>query len=253
MRTDYEADGYANRYRRARALSSAAVSQWQCLLSEAIPGESVDVVLDAGAGIGRFWPVLEVAWQPTTLVALDSSMAMLARAYPSSSVRRIVGDLADPPVSEGSIDVVFCSMSLHHTPRPSEAVQRLRESLKPGGWLVIRSGTQEDLNGFDFLRFFPTAEAAERRAMPRGEELRRWVEGAGMEVEAVEVVVSRDTPTPARAWLNVACRGFPSLQMVPPVEFAGGLLRYGGWLIGARLGRARRNRERSTLIVARRR
>lgn len=48
-----------------------------------------------------------------------------------------LGDIEEPPIDSGSVDVVLFSQALHHAARPQRAVESAYRILKPGGRLLI--------------------------------------------------------------------------------------------------------------------
>jgi ArsR family transcriptional regulator len=48
-----------------------------------------------------------------------------------------LGDLEEPPIESGSVDVVLFSQALHHAARPQRAVESAFRILKPGGRILI--------------------------------------------------------------------------------------------------------------------
>lgn len=252
MRTDYARPGFADRYARARGISSEFQNQWRDQLAAAVPASEARTVLDVGAGNGRFWPILQDAWRPISIVAIDRSSEMLERAGQIDGVCRVRADLNALPITDARVDVVFCSMALQYSAHPGEAVSEFVRVLRPGGWLVLRTGTHSTLNSFEFLKFFPTALAAERRAMPEDGELQRWL--SRLDVEILSVKTLSINPKPRRTALrDVALRGFPSLQLVSKAEFCWGITQYGLWCSANYLTSRIRVGESSLLVVARRR
>lgn len=253
MRTSYGAPGFAKSYGRARALPDDMRNVWADRLREVASADAVSTVLDVGAGVGRFWPVFAAAWNPSTIIALDRSAAMLGQGADLSEVVRVVGDLDSVPLRNASVDIAFCSMSLHYSPNPASAVEQLSHVVRPGGWLCVRSGTTESLASFDFLTFFPTAIRAEARAMPSQELLESWVAGHGFDMVKVTTITAGKPASRIDALRAVLRRGFPSLQLVPRLEFAAGVAQYACWLTWTAVRRLPRPGERSVLLVARRR
>lgn len=252
VRTDYARLGFADRYARARGISAEFRERWRERLAAAVPAAEARAVLDVGAGNGRFWPILQDAWRPTSIVAIERSSEMLERAERVDGVSRVRADLNALPIADSGVDVVFCSMALQYSLDPAEAVSEFVRVLRPGGWLVLRTGTHSTLSSFEFLKFFPAALAAERRAMPDDAELQRWLSRPDVEFRGV-TSLSMD-PKPRRAALrDVVVRGFPSLQLVSEAEFRWGVARYGLWCAANFLTRGTRVGESSLLVVARRR
>ncbi|WP_199421592.1 class I SAM-dependent methyltransferase [Actinotalea solisilvae] len=253
MPTDYDAQTFAERYNRSRALSEGLVQQWATVLAARTPAQEVSDVLDAGCGTGRFWPVFRLAWSPHRIVAVDRSASMLLTARPGSDVVRVVGDLNALPLRpDPAFDVVFVSMSLHYSSDPQACVAELVARLRPGGRLFVRTGTDETLLSFDFLAHFPSALAAERRAMPRLADLMEWLKGQAVTVVAVETVAAATPTSRRRALRQVVRRGFPSLELVSRGEFVLGTARYAVNLALTWVMRRPRPPERSVLVTARR-
>lgn len=251
MRTDYNASGFAQRYGRARALPASTLTLWSGTLAAAIPASDVEIVLDAGAGVGRFWPAIFAAWHPTAILGMDTSEAMLRLAPLMPCVRVVVGEVDAVPLPSEHVDVAFCSMTLQYSDSPAMAVRELTRVVRPDGWLCVRSGTTTTLESFDFLPFFATAREAEYAAMPTLAEVESWLLGAGLTLEKIETV-STAPRSRIEAFRAVFLRGFPSLQLVPRRELYIGLTRYALWLsLGAIRGRPLQG-ESSVLLVARR-
>lgn len=254
MRTNYHSRRFVGSYGRARRFSPVARDFWTSQLTEHTPAESVLTVLDVGAGTGRFWPVLQSAWSPQAIVAVDRSFAMLQAASTRRGVIRVVGDIDALPIPRAAgFDVAFCSMSLQYSQNPSECVKKLKAAVRPGGWLYIRIGTHETLSSFDFLKFFPTALAAERTAMPMRSELLTWMSDDGLEVINIGEVSAEPPASRVSALRTVLTRGFPSLQMVSSIELSRGSLLYTLHLVACCILRRARPTEQSVLVVARRR
>lgn len=257
MRTNYSTGTFAQSYANSRALGDEVVAAWAATLSSLMPVAPDGLVLDIGAGTGRFWPVFDAAWKPRRIVAVDRSIEMLRRGQTDEAgpeVTRVVGDIDAIPVAPtGDFDVVFCSMVLHYSAAPAECLRALCSRLRPDGFLCVRTGTQETLSSFDFLRFFPTALAAERDAMPGPAQLADWTAVEEVRIVTLDEVAVGSSVARARALRKVLARGFPSLQLVPTGEFMVGVVRYAAHLLGAWVRREPRPIERSVLVIARRR
>jgi SAM-dependent methyltransferase len=96
------------------------------------------VALDAGCGSGRFSTFL--AERMRTLVALDGSPAVRTAAkalasFPNAAVLR--ADLMEPPLADGSFDLVTCIGVLHHFTNPRAGLDSLARLLAPGGYILL--------------------------------------------------------------------------------------------------------------------
>jgi ArsR family transcriptional regulator len=96
---------------------------------------------DLGAGEGTFSQLL--AQRAARVIAVDNSAKMvefgakLARENGITNLEYRLGDLENPPIEAGSLDLAFFSQSLHHALHPQEAVNAAYGLLRPGGRIVI--------------------------------------------------------------------------------------------------------------------
>ena len=98
-------------------------------------------VADLGAGEGTFSQLL--AQRAKRVIAVDNSAKMvefgsrLAAENGLTNLEYRLGDLEEPPIEPGSIDLAFFSQSLHHALHPGRAVAAAHRLLKPGGRIVV--------------------------------------------------------------------------------------------------------------------
>ena len=99
------------------------------------------VIADLGAGEGTLSQLL--AQRAKKVIAVDSSEKMvaygaeLAERHGFKNLEYRLGDLENPPIEAGSVDLVFLSQALHHAQRPAQALKAAFVLLKPGGRIVI--------------------------------------------------------------------------------------------------------------------
>ncbi|HYF37397.1 MAG TPA: metalloregulator ArsR/SmtB family transcription factor [Prosthecobacter sp.] len=99
------------------------------------------VIADLGAGEGTLSQLL--AQRAKKVIAVDNSEKMvaygaeLARKHGVNNLEYRLGDIEDPPIEKGSVDLVFLSQALHHAQNPANAIQAAHRILKAGGRLVI--------------------------------------------------------------------------------------------------------------------
>lgn len=99
------------------------------------------VIADLGAGEGTLSQLL--ARTAERVIAVDSSEKMvefgaaLAREHGFKNLEYRLGDIQDPPIAPGSVDLAVFSQALHHAPTPARAVAAAHGILKPGGRVVI--------------------------------------------------------------------------------------------------------------------
>jgi ArsR family transcriptional regulator len=99
------------------------------------------VIADLGAGEGTLSQLL--AQRAKKVIAVDSSEKMvaygaeLAKKHGFKNLEYRLGDIENPPIDAGTVDLVFLSQALHHAQRPAQAVRAAYTLLKPGGRIVV--------------------------------------------------------------------------------------------------------------------
>jgi len=138
---------------------------------------------DLGAGSGFVTEGLLA--RGLRVIAVDQSEAMqtetLHRFAHADGLDYRVGTAECLPIPDGSVDYAFANMVLHHVEVPIMAIREMTRILKAGGRLVI---TDLDEHNFDFLR----AEHHDRWMGFKREDLRQWLEAAGLADVQVECV-----------------------------------------------------------------
>ncbi|BCT74195.1 hypothetical protein SCMU_00370 [Sinomonas cyclohexanicum] len=247
--TDYDARGFAPRFRASRPLDPQTEELWVKLLRAAIPEEVlVRTALDLGAGTGRFWPAIRRAWHPHRIIAVDRSAAMLTAGTQAEDVEAVVADIDDETIDRYRPNAVLCSMSLHYSAHPGRLCQRLKAMLAPHGVVCVRTACQETTSANTILRFFPTARQAELRAFPERGVIEGWLSEAGFRVRS-EVVRTPAAPVYRELVRRALRRGLPSLQLVSNSEFALGMLRLAGWAAGRAVRRLPVPHDETLLVV----
>src|SRR3954466_8228562 len=98
-------------------------------------------VADLGAGEGTLSQLL--ASNARKVIAIDNSEKMvefgskLARKHGFKNLEYRLGDIEDPPVENGIVDLAIFSQALHHAIHPERAVAAAHRMLKKNGRVVI--------------------------------------------------------------------------------------------------------------------
>lgn len=99
------------------------------------------VVADLGAGEGALSQLL--ARHAKKVIAIDNSEKMvefgsaLAREHGFANLEYRLGDIEDPPIEPGTVDLALFSQALHHANNPARALASARRLLKPGGRVAV--------------------------------------------------------------------------------------------------------------------
>jgi ArsR family transcriptional regulator len=149
------------------------------------------VVADLGAGEGTLSQLL--ARHARQVIAVDNSEKMvefgssLAREHGFANLEYRLGDIEDPPIPPGTVDLALFSQALHHANNPARAVAAAHRLLKPGGRIAVL-----DLLSHQF------EQAREMYAdMWLGfteADLHRMLEAAGFKALEVQVVAREESP-----------------------------------------------------------
>jgi ArsR family transcriptional regulator len=149
------------------------------------------VVADLGAGEGLLSELL--ARRAKKVIAVDNSEKIVefgAKKAKKNGLKNLefrLGDLQNPPIEQGSVDLVILSQALHHAAEPSSAIAAANRILKPGGQILIldlrrhQFAKARELYGDTWLGF---AES----------DLHHWLEGAGFKQLDIGVVAREEDP-----------------------------------------------------------
>jgi ArsR family transcriptional regulator len=148
-------------------------------------------VADLGAGEGLLSELL--ARRCKKVIAVDNSEKIVAfgaakaRKNGLKNLEFRLGDLQNPPVEAGSVDLVILSQALHHAEDPAAALVSAARLLKPRGQILIL-----DLFRHNFDR---AAELYGDRWPGFAEsDLHRWLEAAGFRKIEISVVAREEQP-----------------------------------------------------------
>ena len=165
---------------------------WQALAHTLITLLPAQNVADLGAGEGTLSQLL--AKTAKHVIAIDNAPKMvefganLAAEHGFGNLEYRLGDIEDPPIDTGTIDLAILSQALHHAIHPERAIAAAHRILRKGGRLVIL-----DLLSHQFER---ARELYADHWLGFSEvQLHSWLEEAGF--NKIEVtVVSREKESP---------------------------------------------------------
>lgn len=149
------------------------------------------VVADLGSGEGLLSELL--ARRCRKVIAVDNSEKIVAFGAAKAKKNNLknlefrLGDLENPPIDPGSVDLVILSQALHHAQDPAKALAGAYRILKEGGQLMILDLARHtfemahELYGDRFLGF-------------QESDLHRWLETAGFKRIEISVVAREEQP-----------------------------------------------------------
>lgn len=114
---------------------------WKGLAEALLMLIPAQVIADLGAGEGTFSQLL--AQRAEKVIAVDNSEKMVefgsktALENGFTNLEYRLGDLEQPPIADGSVDLVFLSQALHHAAQPAKAIREAWRITRPGGRLVV--------------------------------------------------------------------------------------------------------------------
>jgi len=160
-------------------------------------------VADLGSGEGLLSELL--ARRCRKVIAVDNSEKMVefgakkARKNGLKNLEFRLGDLANPPIAPGSVDLAILSQALHHAEDPALALRSAHRILCPGGQIMVLDLLQHgfekarDLYGDRWLGFTES-------------DLDRWLQEAGFRKIEINVVAREEEPPHFATLLAAACR-----------------------------------------------
>lgn len=199
---DYDRTNIPDGYDRGRDHGPHVLQLWMNAIASHVEGRRVARILDLGCGTGRFTGALAVRFE-AEVIGIDPSSRMLARALEKrqvAGVRYQRGNAEAIPLADGSVDLIFMSMSFHHFEEVDLAARECCRVLREDGTVAIRTGTREQISSYPYVPFFPSTRSLLEDVLPSGAGLRRVFEAEGFRFVASEMV----TQTIARSWCAYA-------------------------------------------------
>jgi len=114
---------------------------WKALAEALLKVLNYRIVADLGAGEGTLSQLL--AQRAEKVIAVDLSPKMvefgqsLAAQHGLANLEYRLGDIEEPPIDDGSLDLAILSQALHHAEHPQRAIDSAFRILKPGGRLIV--------------------------------------------------------------------------------------------------------------------
>src|SRR6478735_648948 len=114
---------------------------WKALAEALLKVLNYQTVADLGAGEGTLAQLLAQRAEKVIAVDLSPKMVEFGQALATrnglSNLEYRIGDIEDPPIEDGSLDLAILSQALHHAEHPQRALDAAFRILKPGGRLIV--------------------------------------------------------------------------------------------------------------------
>jgi ArsR family transcriptional regulator len=149
------------------------------------------VVADLGSGEGLLSELL--ARSCKKVIAVDNSEKIIAFGAAKAKKNGLknlefrLGDLQNPPIEPGSVDIVILSQALHHAENPADALSSAHRLIRAHGQILI----------LDLLKHsFEKAHVSygDRWLGFAESDLHRWLENAGFRKIEISVVAREEEP-----------------------------------------------------------
>jgi ubiquinone/menaquinone biosynthesis C-methylase UbiE len=212
-RVDY--DKQSANYDAGRTLPDEAIALW--MVTARRHAGDAEVVLDLGAGTGRFTKALAEAFD-ARVIAIEPSAGMRDRAAPKD-LNVIGGRAEELPLRDASIDVAWLSNVIHHLDDMPKAAAELRRVVN--GSVLLR-GAFGDTDVPSLFRFFPASRAVVT-SFPKSHDTIEIFRDAGFSSfykERVTEVIARNL---AEMVPRIRMRADTALQLISDEDFAAGL------------------------------
>lgn len=172
-----------------RYVVEASVEQFVQLLPPSMPEPRI--ILDAGCGAGTALRLLDQTFHPELIVAVDVDPAEIERCSGqvhgcACAVQLHTGDAANLELADGSLDIVFCHQTLHHTVQQKAVLREFHRVLAPGGWLLLAESCRSFIRSTPVRVLFRHPDESQKSAA----EYQDMVREAGFEFEPAQVKVS---------------------------------------------------------------
>lgn len=139
--------------------------------------QELDVV-EIGCGTGHW--LAAIGDKCRTLTGLDLSWEMLGRARVATQALLIRASAGALPLSNASVDRVFCIHALHHFPDKYEFARQTRRVLRPGGGLLtVGLDPHTRTDQWWVYDYFPAALEADRQRYQATGTIRAMLREAG--------------------------------------------------------------------------
>ncbi|MGI9422997.1 MAG: class I SAM-dependent methyltransferase [Hyphomicrobiaceae bacterium] len=222
---DYDRTTIPDTYDAGRELSESGKRSALVFFAENLIADEISTIVDLGCGTARFSRALADLFDADVL-GVDPSRNMLDQARKKVNSDRLTFALGSGeaiPAADGSIDLVFMSMVLHHLKDPVRAAEECRRVLRVGGSICIRNTVSDEISSYPYLEFFPSIRKIIAGELVSRSYLSDVFAGAGCSLAVQRSAWDEVAPNwPAYA-AKVALKADSFIARLPDQEFKHGL------------------------------
>lgn len=210
-------------YAQGRQLAPDIIQLWVDAVAAHAPA-STTLVVDVGAGTGRFSPALAEALQ-APVFAIEPSARMREQAASASGhprVSYVAGAAEQLPVASGVADVVFLSMVAHHIVDLDRAAGEIARIASPQAIVAFRSVFRGRMAA-PLFRYFPRALEIEDARAPAVDEVIEAFAIHGFGLKVLDTVYQQTDVSLAAHHARLSQRSLSVFEFLTEDEIARGL------------------------------
>jgi len=215
----------ADTYDVSRSISEQNLQRWLEIISEKVGCRKKVEFLDLGCGTGRFSIPIATKLKYSVFGA-DASEDMLSKARKKDSLPSVTWNLQNASslsYPDESFDVVFMSHLLHHVGKPLTVVSECYRILKPGGIVINRYGSIEDIRNDPEHKFFPDIIGIDEARTPTVRQVERWFKLVEFRGVTSEKIVQRTFASATERFEKTKLKCTSALTLIRKSTFKQGL------------------------------
>ena len=222
---DYDATEIPAGYDRGRDHGPENLQLWMKIVASCAGNQPINTILDLGCGTGRFSEALAAHFD-ARVIGLDPSTKMLDQAQKKLRDVRVQyqsGCGEAIPLADGSVDLIFMSMSFHHFTDAKAAAGECRRVLRDGGTAVLRTGMRERIPSYPYVEFFPTSRPIMGDVLPTVAFVKEVFESAGFSTVSADIITQQIAPDLATYTDKLSAGADSVLAQLSEADFNAGI------------------------------
>ncbi|HSS22173.1 MAG TPA: methyltransferase domain-containing protein [Pyrinomonadaceae bacterium] len=222
---NYDETEIPRNYDRGRDHGPELLNLWMNVLSAHVKDQKIETILDLGCGTGRFSETL-AAHFAAQVIGIDPSQKMLEQAEKKKvdvRVRYEQGHAESIPLPDGSVDLIFMSMSFHHFEDPAQAARECRRVLRRGSLAFLRGGSRDRISSYACVDFFPASRSIMEKCLPATDFMREVFAAAGFQIVDQQLITQEIAPNYSVYADKLATGADSVLAQLSAADFEAGL------------------------------